>query len=101
MLVVDAGASIIITPSKADFVGDIKPVQPTVLKGIAAGLQVAGIGIVSYTFMVLNGESILISLPNTLYVPACSVRLLCPPHVAASTSVTGDGFTSQKDCATL
>jgi hypothetical protein len=101
MLVVDTGASIIITPSKADFVGDIKPVQPTVLKGIAAGLQVAGIGTASYTFMVPNGETIFISLPNTLYVPACSVRLLCPRHVAASTSVAGDDFTSQKDCATL
>jgi hypothetical protein len=101
MLIIDTGASITITPSKEDFVGDVKPVQPTVLQGIASGLQVAGIGTASYTFMVPNGDHISISLPNTLYVPACSVRLLCQRHVAASTGVAGDGFTSQKDWATL
>jgi hypothetical protein len=101
MLVIDTGASISISPDRQDFVGNIQSVQPTVLKGIASGLQVQGIGTASYTVIADNGSSVTITLPDTLYVPGCTARLLCPRHLAASTAQHGDGFTAYSDHGVL
>ncbi len=43
-LVLDTGARITVTPYRTDFTSPILPVQRTEIKGIASGLQVAGIG---------------------------------------------------------
>jgi hypothetical protein len=94
LLIIDMGASITITPDRADFLTPITPVQPTTLSGIAANLQVQGIGTVTYQFPLPNGTTTSVTLKNVLYVPGCAVRLLCPRHLAESTIIEGDGFLS-------
>lgn len=101
LLIVDTGASITITPDKRDFLSPVHPVQPTTLQGIAAGLQVQGIGRARYNFPQPSGQPVSVILDNMLYVLGCSMRLLCPRHLAHSTGIAGDGFTSCKDHATL
>jgi hypothetical protein len=76
--VVDTGASITITHDKQDFVSPIYRVQPTTLQGIASGLSVEGIGDAEYVFRTDNDQHVSILLRNVLYVPSCSIRLLCP-----------------------
>jgi hypothetical protein len=93
-LIIDTGASVSITPEIHDFIRPPTPVQPTTLRGIAAGLQVRGIGCVHYHFPRPEGGVITVKLDNVLYVPDCLMRLLCPRHVAAATQQKGDGFTS-------
>jgi hypothetical protein len=95
--VINTGASITITHDKNDFDGHIHPVQPTTLQGIASGLSVAGIGDATYSFTMTEGNSISVTLKNTLYVPSCNVRLLCPRHLAACTDEANDGFNSIRD----
>jgi hypothetical protein len=81
MLVVDTGASIMITPELSDFVEPPAPVQPTILCSIASGLSVQGIGTVAYTFYPTNDPPTQVQLPDVLHVPGCSARLLCPRHL--------------------
>jgi hypothetical protein len=95
--IIDTGASISITYDKSDFDNDIEPVQPTMLKGIAAGLSVQGIGNATYHFTTPDGTILPVTLRNILYVPQCKVCLLCPRHLAASTDRARDGFNSEHD----
>jgi hypothetical protein len=55
-LILDTGTSVSITPHKSDFISPIHAVQHISIKGVAAGLQAAGIGDISYTFMNGSGE---------------------------------------------
>jgi hypothetical protein len=48
-LIIDTGASISISPYRTDFISPIRPVQQVQIKGIASGLDVAGIGDLQYT----------------------------------------------------
>jgi hypothetical protein len=80
LLIVDTGASITITPDKRDFLSPVHPVQPTTLQGIAVGLQVQGIGRARYNFLQPSRQTVSVILDNVLYVPGCSMRLLCPHH---------------------
>jgi hypothetical protein len=84
-LIIDTGASVSITPEIDDFIRPPTHVQPTTLRGIAAGLQVRGIGCVHYHFPRPEGGVVTVKLDNVLYVPDCLMRLLCPRHVAAAT----------------
>jgi hypothetical protein len=93
-IVVDTGASITITNCKLDFTTTVDPVQPATLKGIASGLSIKGIGDVWYSFLNDDGTMQDILLHNVLYVPKCSVRLLCPRHLAECTNNATDGFNS-------
>lgn len=96
-IIIDTGASITITDCKTDFVTAIDPVQPAQLKGIASGLAIEGIGSVHYSFLADDGSVQDVTLHNVLYVPKCSVRLLCPRHLAESTNSPADGFNSLRD----
>jgi hypothetical protein len=99
--VIDTGASITVTNCKRDFLAPLQPVQPTKLQGIAAGLEVQGIGDAEYLFSTDSNEIISIVLRNVLYVPGCNVRLLCPRHLAECTDRSTDGFNSIRDVGIL
>ena len=83
-LILDTGASVSVSPNKEDFIGSIRPVQSTTLKGIASGLSVSGTGTVKYTCRDDRGEPLHITIPDTLYVPTCPVRLICPRQLLAA-----------------
>jgi hypothetical protein len=93
-IVVDTGASISITNCKSDFTTAVDPVQPATLKGFASGLTIEGIGSVQYSFLTDDGTMQDVILRNVLYVPKCSVHLLCPRHLAECTNIATDGFNS-------
>jgi hypothetical protein len=99
--VIDTGASITVTNCKGDFMAPPQPVQPTKLQGIAAGLEVQGIGDAEYFFTTDSDEIISIVLRNVLYVPGCNVRLLCPRHLAECSGYSTDGFNSIRDVGIL
>jgi hypothetical protein len=90
-IIIDSGASVSIMPHITDF---ISPVQPAEIKGIASGLQIKGIGDITYTFTNDNGDTQTLLLHNCLYIPQCPVRLLCPRQIGSETNFPGDGFNS-------
>jgi hypothetical protein len=91
-IVIDTGASITVTPYITDFTTPIKPVQQMEIKGIASGLQVCGYGDISYSFYNDSGELQTMTLKNCLYVPKCTIRLLCPRQLGATSRNPKDGF---------
>jgi hypothetical protein len=100
-LVIDSGASITVTPYETDFITPIRPVQNTEITGIASGLQVKGIGTVSYSFHNDAGELQTLNIKECLYVPQCTARLLCPRQIPSNTSCSKDIFIAGEDKALL
>jgi hypothetical protein len=100
-LIIDTGASISVTPYTTDFTSAIKPVQAVEIKGIAAGLQVCGVGDISYSFYNDDNELQTITLRDYLYVPQCTARLLCPRQIGISTGNPLDGFNAISDKSIL
>lgn len=96
-LVIDTGASITVTPYSTDFISPIKPVQAIEIKGIASGLRVHGYGDVCYHFRNDVGELQKLTLPNCLYAPQCTTRLLCPRQIGSASGFPGDGFNALSD----
>jgi hypothetical protein len=101
MFIIDTGASISISNDKSDFTTPLRPVQPTVLHGIASGLHVKGIGTATHQFFVPDAAPIVVTLHNVLYVPECTIRLLCPRCMAVCTGISGDGFNTLQDHGVL
>ena len=93
-IIIDSGASVSIMPHITDFISPPSPVQPAEIKGIASGLQIKGIGDITYTFTNDNGDTQTLLLHNCLYVPHCPVCLLCPCQIGSETNFPGDGFNS-------
>ncbi len=54
-----------------------------------------------YIFHSDKGELISVILQRVLYVPDCTIRLLCPRHLAESTGNPLDGFNSIKNIGIL
>ena len=73
--VVDTGASLTITPCRADFV-TYQEVQGQVLKGLSAGAKVQGVGIIHWKLEV--GDQLVDIHLSALHVPETDDRLLCP-----------------------
>jgi len=96
-LIMDTGASILITPYKTDFITPIRPVQHVTIKGIASALIVQGVVNVSYNFRNDAGEEQSLTLRNCLYVPQFAVRLICPRQIGAETGIAADGFNAQHE----
>lgn len=93
-IIIDSGASVLITPHLCDSISPPTPVQPAVIKDIASGLQINGIGSISFTFTNDNGQIQTLLLHNYLYVPQYPVCLLCPCQIGTETGFPGDGFNS-------
>ena len=82
VLILDSRASCTISPSKDDFVGQIKPVRNCTISGIANGLEVLCTGTVEYRVKDDSANDVIIRITNVLYVPQYPVRLICPQQVA-------------------
>lgn len=91
-IIIDTGASISLSPYASDFTTDLKPVQNMTIKGIASGLPVRGIGTLRYTITTDDGVSRMLLLQDCLYIPQCSIRLLCPRQIGLNTGHSTDGF---------
>ncbi len=89
LFIIDTGASITITHNKYDFIGPVYPTQTMEIQGITAGLAIEGTGAAEYAF-----PTVAVILHQVLHIPKMGVHLLCPQHLAASTSCEGDGFKS-------
>jgi hypothetical protein len=84
-LILDTGASISVTNCIADFIAPLRPVQHTTLQGIAAGLEIKGLGTVRYSVLNDVGQTVTITIPEVLFVPECPSRLICPRQLLLST----------------
>ena len=72
----DSGASLSISPSRDDFVGEIKsPPFGLKVRGISTGLKIEGVGQVAWSFEDTNGMLRTIKVP-AYYVPEAGARLL-------------------------
>jgi hypothetical protein len=100
-LVIDTGASVTVTPYVTDLTSAITPVQLVEIKGIAEGLQVRGNGTVCYNYYNNAGDLVNLTIPNCLYVPQCTARLLCPRQVATITQHPDDGFYAKQQSSIL
>ena len=77
-IVLDTGASISVSPFKADFVGDIKPLDVK-LTGLSEAAAVAGLGWVEWTVRDYDGKVARVRT-QAYHVPKASIRLLSPQH---------------------
>ena len=96
--IVDTGASLTVTPFREDFV-EWTPTTGKVIKGLTAGAEVAGVGIVSWNIEV-GGTTVELKL-RALHVPSAQCRLLCPqqlvkehkPKVATNPTIGEEAIT--------
>jgi hypothetical protein len=77
----DTGASLAITPELSDFVSPPKPLaRPMKLGGMANGIEIKGIGIITWTFTAKDGTEGQIGT-ESYYVPEAKQRLLSPQRL--------------------
>ena len=89
-VIFDTGASLAITPDRADFDGSLTlPKGDLRLGGMANGLKIEGMGLVTWTFS--NGaEDDVVVRGLAYYVPKAKARLLSPQRLFdASTGLQG------------
>ena len=76
-IVIDTGASLSLTPTLSDFIGDIKPCKLKELTGLSTKTSVVGVGTVEWTICDLFG--VVRTLRTTAYyVPSATIRLFSP-----------------------
>ena len=76
--IVDTGASLTVSPHRDDFV-TYTPHQGSVVKGLAKGSQIAGIGVVCWLVEV-EGKTVELKI-RALHVPESQFRLVCPQQL--------------------
>ena len=86
LLIFDTGASISISNSKDDFIGEITPITHMRISGIAKGLEVKGYGTVEYTVLNDDGATVTMRIDGVLYVPGCPARLICPQQLISQSN---------------
>ena len=100
-VIFDSGASLAISPSRDDFIGDIRrPTAELRLGGMAHGLLVEGIGTVEWTFSSSSGSQLTV---KTLcyFVPGSKARLISPQRLFCADRGIHGTFTCGEDYATL
>jgi hypothetical protein len=76
-IVLDTGASSLLTPFLNDFVGPIRPAPITSLNGLSAAANVSGVGTVEW--MICNVFGVIKTIrTEAYYVPAASIWLFSP-----------------------
>jgi hypothetical protein len=76
-IVLDTGASISVSPVRADFLGDLQPAPGHTLRGLNHSTEVGGVGTVEWSIIDLVG-TVRIIRTRTYFVPAATIRLFSP-----------------------
>eukprot|EP00957_Ditylum_brightwellii_P006812 516140-Ditylum_brightwellii.AAC.3 len=76
-LMLDTGATRAVSFEKKDFVSYSKKNKGRILKGIAKGLNIKGIGVIQYQFQADEGSEIMLNI-KACHVPEMPMRLISP-----------------------
>ena len=99
-IIFDSGASLAISPSKDDFVGEIKRFpQERRLGGMAQGMLIEGVGYVHWSFK--SGNTNLVIKAKCYYVPDSKARLISPQRLFRKEAGITGKFTCEEDQASL
>ncbi len=86
--ILDARASVSLSPYRTDFISSIRPVKNVTIKGITSGLTVLRVGKLTYKFVNDASMEQTTVIWNCLYVPQRVVCLICPRHIGAETTAS-------------
>ena len=91
-IIINTGALLAITtPDKSDFDGPLSDPNGDLRRGgMANGLQIEGMGTVTWTFKNPDGTQVRIQGLPLYYVPGAKVRLLSPQRLFDGTNITGN-----------
>jgi hypothetical protein len=84
------GASCTIWTWRQHFIS-LQKLDNTMINGIASGVKVQGIGVIRFTILDKDDNTIDIIIRDALYVPNAPMCLLCPHQLALKTGKEGDG----------
>jgi hypothetical protein len=88
---VDTGASSTIWILIKDFIS-LEKIDNIMINGIASGLKAEGVGVLKFTIMDTEENTLDSIIRDALYVPNVPMCLLCPQQLAHQTGKEGDGF---------
>ena len=95
-VVLDAGASITLSPYLDDFIGDMQPMQDANIQGIGSGLAAKGIGTARFQLRSRDGSIATLEMHDCLCVPELPTVLLCPQQVIDESTGKDDLFSMSK-----
>jgi hypothetical protein len=84
------GASSTICKILKDFIS-LEKIDSIMINGIALGLKVEGLGVLKFTIMDTEENTLDVIIRDALYVPNVPMCLLCPHQLAHQTGKEGDG----------
>jgi hypothetical protein len=85
---VNTGASITIWKFLKDFIS-LERIDNLMINGIASGLKVEGVGVLKFTIMETEENTLDVIIRDALYVSNAPMCLLCPPQLAHQTGKKG------------
>ena len=99
-VIFDSGASLAISPSKEDFVGEIRRFpQERRLGGMAQGMAIEGVGYVHWSFKC--GNTCMVIKAKCYYVPDSKARLISPQRLFRKEAGITGCFTCEESHASL